>query len=193
MDTKKLPISNVLPFADRAAELGCYSKTRRYNLGTAWAVLTEGLGTVGLNVSSTVEQLQPKIADILSERGRKSKVSANSLRAYQSRIKKLLDDFAKWNGGDFMKWKEEIDKPPGNDDPKSPKRRKSPRQPNNSGDDMDSITHRLIAGEGKEGRIVLPTDLTEQEIESIWAQLTALQNLIKAQAAALNAKPARAV
>lgn len=192
---KKLALVSVIPFADKATELGCYTKTQRYNLGTAWAVLLENLAAVGLSMSSTIEQLEPKIAAVLEERGRHKKVNAKSLRAYQARINKLLQDFTKWNGGDFMKWKQEIEKSSSNNDAKSQKRRKATRQRTNPSyveDDLDSITHRLIANEGKEGKIVLPNDLSEQEIETIWAQLGALQSLIKAQAAALKGKAPKA-
>ncbi len=184
MDNKKLAIVAVIPFADKATELGCYTKTQRYNFGTAWAVLLEHLAAVGLNQSATIEELEPKIADALKERGRSSKASATSLRAYQTRIKKLLEDFVKWNGSDFMKWKEEIAKPTQNGDAKSPKRRKATRQRSNLGageDDVDTITHRLIAGEGKEGKIIIPTDLTKDQIDRIWAQLQAIKTLVKAQ------------
>lgn len=194
MDNKKLPISGVLAFAEKATELGCYTKTQRYNFGTAWSILLEHLAAVDLTLSSTVEQLQPKIADLLAERGRKTKVNAKSLRAYEARIKKLLADFVKWNGSDFMKWKQEIEKSSSNSDAKSQKRRKATRprtNPSGVEDDVDSITHRLIANEGKEGKIILPNDLSEQEIETIWAQLGALQSLIKAQAAALKGKAAK--
>lgn len=195
MDNKKLPISGVLAFAEKATQLGCYTKTQRYNFGTAWSILLEHLAAVDLTLSSTVEQLQPKIADLLAERGRKTKVNAKSLRAYEARIKKLLADYVKWNGSDFMKWKQEIEKSSSNSDAKSQKRRKAARPRANSSDvedDVDSITHRLIANEGKEGKIILPNDLSEQEIETIWAQLGALQSLIKAQAAALKGKTAKA-
>lgn len=191
---KQLALVTVIPFADKATELGCYTKTQRYNLGTAWAVLLENLGAVGLSLSSTIEQLEPKIAAALEERGRHKKVNAKSLRAYQARINKLLQDFTKWNGGDFMKWKQEIEKSSSNGDAKSQKRRKVTRPRTNSSgveDDVDSITHRLIANDEKEGKIVLPNDLSEQEIDTIWAQLAALQNLIKAQAAALKGKAAK--
>ncbi len=191
MDNRKLPISKVEPFADEAKRLGCYTDTQRYNFSTAWKVLTENLGAVGLNLSATIEQLEPKIKEALNERSRNSKVSADSLRVYQARIKRVLDDFVKWNGGDFAKWKEEIAKLSGNDDAKSQKRRKATRQRSNSGGGeggMEPITHRLIAGDGKEGKISLPTDLSDDQVDKIWSQLEAIKSLIKAQIAPLGAK-----
>jgi hypothetical protein len=190
-NNKKLAIVSVVPFADRATELGCYSKTQRYNFGTAWAVLLEHLGAVGLTQSATIEELEPKIADALKERGRNKNVNAESLRAYQARIKKLLEDFVKWNGGDFMKWKEEIAKTNPTDDAKSQKRRKVTRQRSNSGDGediVDSITYPLFAGDGKDGKISIGRDLTEEQIDRIWAQLDAIKTLVRAQSGVIDPK-----
>lgn len=54
---------------------------------------------------------------------------------------------------------------------------------------MDTITHRLIATGGKSGRIEIPADLTEAEVDSMWLQLDAIRTLVKAQIAALGGKP----
>lgn len=187
----KLALVCVLPFADKARELGCYSKTQRYNLGTAWGVLTKALPQSGLEMSSTVEELLPKVESVLEHHLRTSSAKAASVRAYQTRIKQLLADFVKWNNGDFGKWKGEIDKPTTNDDAKPRKRRKGPRNHANSGgagNDMDSITHRLIAGDGKEGKINIPDNLTAEQIERIWVQLDAIKTLVKAQSGVLEPK-----
>jgi hypothetical protein len=191
MDNKKLALVAVLPFADEATKLGCYSKNQRYNFGTAWGILTKALPQSGLEMSSTVEELLPQVDSVLEGHGRTSSAKAASVRAYQARIKQLLADFIKWNGGDFMKWKQEIDKHPQNGDAKSSKRRKPARQRGNSGgegDDVDAITHRLIAEKGKEGQISIPSDLTEEQIDRIWAQLDAIKTLVKAQIGVLESK-----
>lgn len=181
---KKKALVCVLSFADKATELGCYSKNQRYNFGTAWGILTKALPHSGLEMSSTIEELLPKVESVLEQHGRTSSAKADSVRAYQARIKQLLSDFIKWNDGDFMKWKQEIAKPAANDDAKTRKRRKVTRQRANSGGaegGMDSITHRLIAGDGKEGRISIPDDLSAEQIDRIWAQLEAIKALVKAQ------------
>jgi hypothetical protein len=188
---KKLALVCVLPFADKARELGCYSKTQRYNLGTAWGVLTKALPQSGLEMSSTVEELLPKVESVLEHHLRTSSAKAASVRAYQARIKQLLTDFVKWNNGDFGKWKGEIDKPSTNDDAKPRKRRKVARTNANSNgaeDGMESITHRLIAGDGKEGKISIPDNLSVEQIDRIWAQLEAIKALVKAQSGIIESK-----
>ncbi len=195
MDNKKLPISKVPSFADEALRLGCYTKNQRYNFETAWAILTKSLAEAGLNVENTVEQLQPKVEVLLDGHGRKSSVSAASIRAYAARVKKLLDDFVKHNGGDYMAWKKELDKTSGTEDTKPKRRRKraSLRPANGeTEEEMGTIAHRLIAGGQKEGKISLPDDLTDEEVDRVWAQLDALKALFKAQSAALTGKPAKA-
>jgi hypothetical protein len=192
---KKLALVCVVPFADKATELGCYSKNQRYNFGTAWGILTKALPHSGLEMSSTIEELLPKVESVLEQHGRTSSAKAASVRAYQARIKQLLADFIKWNGGDFMKWKQEIDKPSANGDAKPQKRRKLSRTRGNSGgaeDDVDSITtHRLIVSSGKECKIMIPSELADEEVDSIWLQLDALKGFVKAQAAVLKGKSSK--
>jgi hypothetical protein len=189
MNNKTLPISAVRKFTDEAERLGCYTKNQRYNFETAWAVLVKALPQQGLSETSTVEQLQPKIEEIFKEHGRKSRVNADSLKAYQTRIKRLLDDFIKYNGADFMAWKEELAKSPASEDTGKRRRRRSSRQTNGGGDNTDVMTHRLIVRDGSEGKIELPQDLSEAELDIVWGQLEALKGLIKAQIAALQKRP----
>jgi hypothetical protein len=184
MDNKKIAISRVPAFINRAVELGCYNKSQKYNIETAWTVLQKVLPLEGLSLDSSVEQVQPKIDDLLDHHGRQSPASAETLRAYKSRLKKLLAEFVEYNGSDFLAWKKKLDKPPANGDTKPRKSRKASRKrstPDGSEDDVDTITHRLIAGEGKEGKIIIPSDLSKEQIDRIWAQLNAIKTLIKAQ------------
>jgi hypothetical protein len=48
---------------------------------------------------------------------------------------------------------------------------------------MKTITYRLFAGDGKQGTISIPRDLTEDQIERVWAQLDAIKVLALAYAA----------
>ncbi|MGA7872978.1 MAG: hypothetical protein WCA22_18975 [Candidatus Binatus sp.] len=191
MSNKTQPISQVQKFADEAERLGCYSKDQRYNFGTAWAIVLKGLTGTGLTDASTVEQLRPKIAEIFKEHGRQSRAKADSLKAYSGRVMRLLDDFLKYNGGDFMAWKEALAKSPSNDDNGKRRRRKPSRQTSSGGDNTDVMIHRLVVRQGTEAKIELPQDLSEPELESVWAQLTALKGYIKAQIEALEKKPAK--
>lgn len=53
---------------------------------------------------------------------------------------------------------------------------------------MDTITHQLFAGDGKEGKISIPRDLTEDQIERVWVQLDAIKTLVKAQSGVIEPK-----
>jgi hypothetical protein len=184
MDNTHQPISKVSAFAIQAQTLGCYSKNKRYNFETAWAVLQKALPTEGLSPQSTVEEVLPKVDDLLDHHGRQSSASASSIRAYKARIKTLLTDFVRHNGGDFMAWKKELEKSSTNGDTKPRRNRKAPRTritPSGSEGGVDTITQILFVGEGKEGKIVIPRALTAEEIDQIWAQLEAIKMLVKAQ------------
>jgi hypothetical protein len=189
MNNKTQPIGQILKFADEAERLACYTKDQRYNFGTAWAIVLKGLVGAGLTETSTVDQLRPKIPEIFKEHGRQSRAKADSLKAYLGRVTRLLDDFTTYNGGDFMAWKEALAKSPSNDDNGKRRRRKQARQTNSGGDNTDVMTHRLIVRQGTEAKIELPQDLSETELESVWAQLTALKGYIKTQIDALEKKP----
>lgn len=181
---KKAAISKVPAFIEEAVRLGCYSKNQSYNIETAWTVLKKVLGQEGLSLDSAVEEVQPKIESLLDHHGRQSSASAESIRAYKSRLKKLLADFVAHNGGDFMAWKKELEKSPKNGDTKPRKSRQVSRRrstPSGSEGTVDTITHRLIVGDGKEGEISIPSDLSKEQIERIWAQLAAIKTLVKAQ------------
>jgi hypothetical protein len=185
----KLPIKQVRAFLTEAEDLGCYSKNQRYNFETAWALILKALTKAGLSETSTVETIVPKIEGLLREHGRTSSVSADSLKAYRARIKRLLGDFVKYNGGDFMAWKEELAKSPAPDEAKPRKRRRANRSrvdAISSSDHPDAMVHRLIVRQGVEGKMELPTDISKIELESIWKQLDALKSLILAQLSALN-------
>ena len=189
MDNKKLPISEIKPFLEEAEKLGCYNKSQRYNFGTVWRLMGL-LPHDDLSETSTIEQLRPKVETLLKQHGRSNKISAKSLKAYQARINRVLDDFVKHHGGDFMAWKEEkLASTSTNDDTKSRRRRKVTRTREDSNvvikDEQGMRSDPLMVRNGAEGKIILPTNLSDSEVDAVWAQLDALKALIKARLAAL--------
>lgn len=199
MTNEKQPVRAVREFMEEAVSLGCYTPTQKYNFETAWAVLMKALPRTGLTDESSVEQLRPKVAELLRHHGGTTKISAGSLKAYQARINRLLEDFTKYHGGDFMAWKEAKSRSGGGGEEGKARRqrKKTARVRNGSGKDMDdeprreTITHRLIAAGTKEGRIEIPTGLSEAEVDAIWVQLDAIRTLVKAQIAAMGGKSAK--
>jgi hypothetical protein len=185
MDNKKLPLSKVPAFIREAKRLGCYKGNQASNFEGTWSLLTKVLETEGLSLESTVEQLEPKVDALFDHHGGQSAASAESIRVYKARIKRLLADFAQHNGGDFMAWKKTLEKTPTNGDTKARTNRKARRSRvklSGSEGNVDKITHRLfLLGESKEGRIEIPTGLTGEQIEQIWTQLEAIKTLVKAQ------------
>jgi hypothetical protein len=127
--------------------------------------------------------------------GSENRVSPTTVRAYQTRVRRLLDDFVEHNGGDFMAWKESLSRSGSLSATKSRKRRKSsadsPETPQAPPSPPTSATvhHRLVLSEGREGALLLPPQFTEDDINPVWEQLDALKTLIKAQIGALNKKP----
>jgi hypothetical protein len=191
MNNKKMSISNIPGFIRESQRLGCYTENQRTNFESTWSVLTKVLAAEGLSLDSTIDQVQPKVDSLFDHHGGNSPASAESIRVYKARIKRLLTDFIEHNAGDFMAWKKTLEKSPTNGDTKPRKVRKTPkRSVKSSGSEgaMDTITHQLFAGDGKEGKISIPRDLTEDQIERVWVQLDAIKTLVKAQSGVIEPK-----
>ena len=108
-DNAQLPIFKVRPFAEMAESRGCYSKSQRSNLETAWTIFLKNISAhVESTDSTTIQQIWPLVDQVFRTYGSQNRVSPSTVRAYQTRVKRLLDDFVEHNGGDFMAWKESI-------------------------------------------------------------------------------------
>jgi hypothetical protein len=188
-DNAQLPIFKVRPFAEMAESRGCYSKSQRGNLETAWTIFLKNISAhVESSDSTTIQQIRPLVDQVFRTYGSQNRVSPSTVRAYQTRVKRLLDDFVEHNGGDFMAWKESISRTAS-----FPRRRRKssvgieeippmPLAPQTS----DNVSHRIVLSEGREGALLLPSKFTDDDIDPVWEQLDALKTLIKAQIGALN-------
>jgi hypothetical protein len=193
-DNMQLPISKVRGFLGLAENRGCYSRSQRGNLETAWTIFLKNLSPeLGPPESISIETITVFVDGVFRRYGSENKVSPTTVRAYQTRVKHLLDDFVAHNGGDFMAWKESLSRNANALGIKARKRRKSPADgPETSVPapvaTSATVLHRLVLSEGREGTLVLPTQLTEDDIDPVWEQLDALRTLIRAQIGALKKK-----
>lgn len=193
-ENKHLPISKVRGFLGLAENRGCYSKSQRGNLETAWTIFLKNLSpNLGSPESTTVEAITSYVESVFRLYGSENRVSPTTVRAYQTRVRRLLDDFVEHNGGDFMAWKESMGRNSGLSVSKSRKRRKSADAPDLTTPAPalmpTNVHHRLVLSEGREGALMLPSLIAEDDIDPVWEQLEALKTLIKAQIGALNKKP----
>jgi hypothetical protein len=187
MKNTEQPISKVRTFAEMAESRGCYSTNQRGNLETAWTIFLKNISDQASSPESTsVERILPLVDPVFRKYGSENRVSPTTVRAYQTRVKRLLDDFVAYNGGDFMAWKESLNRAT-NTASKSRQRRKihEPEKVLTILKQTQSVTHRLVLSRGREGSLVLPTDLSESDVEPVWQQLEALKTLTKAQIAAM--------
>ncbi len=193
-NNEQLPISKVRTFAETAENRGCYSKSQRGNLETAWTIFLKNVSNVVQSPeSATIERIRPLVEPVFRTYGSENRVSPTTVRAYQTRVKRLLDDFVEHNGGDFMAWKESLSRAAGSLATKSRKRRRvQPEQEETQplpSSPSNTVSHRLVLSQGREGTLLLPSKFTDEDIEPVWQQLEALKTLIKAQIAALSGKP----
>lgn len=187
MNNAQQPISKVRAFAETAESRGCYSKTQRGNLETAWTIFLKNSSDMSLPAeSTTIEQILPVVDAVFRQYGAENKVSPSTVRAYQTRVKHLLDDFVAHNGGDFMAWKESLSRAAAAAATRSRKRRRAPEPaPETPQPQPEGVSHRLLLSGGREGALTLPPDLSDADIEPIWQQLEALKTLIRAQITAV--------
>jgi hypothetical protein len=192
------PISKVRTFAELAENRGCYSKSQRGNLETAWTIFLKNFSAHAQSPeTATIEFITPLIDSEFRAYGSENKVSPTTVRAYQTRVKRLIADFVEHNGGDFMAWKESLSRTASSLATRSRKRRRSqtgieeepPPTTAASSAQTLNVSHRLVLSEGREGALLLPSKFTDEDIDPIWEQLDALKTLIKAQIGALNKKP----
>jgi hypothetical protein len=192
-NNEQQPISKVRSFAETAENRGCYSKSQRGNLETAWTIFLKNVSAVVPQPElATIERIRPLLDSVFRTYGSENKVSPTTVRAYQTRVKRLLDDFVEHNGGDFMAWKENLSRAAGSLAMRK-RRRAQPdieEAPLSSAPQPNAVSHRLVLSQNREGALTLPSQLSEDDIDPVWEQLDALRTLIRAQIGALNKKPA---
>jgi hypothetical protein len=195
MNNSEQPISKVRAFAELAETRGCYSKSQRGNLETAWTIfLKSASDLIATPESVPVGNILDEVEPVFRKYGSENNVSIDTVRAYQGRVKRLLDDFLAHNGGDFMAWKESLSRTANSSATRLRKRKRSqpaieepPPTPFPS--QTLNVSHRIVLSEGREGALLLPPKFTDEDIDPVWEQLDALKILIKAQIGALNRKP----
>ena len=191
IDSAQQPIAKVRAFADLAENRGCYSRSQRANLDTAWTIFLKTASEMFESAESlTVQRILPDVDTVFRRYGSENRVSTSTVKAYQTRVKRLLDDFIAHNGGDFMAWKESLSRA-ASSSTRSRRRRRlvesTPEEPSPP-QTLNSTSHRLVLSGGREGGLTLPPDLTDADIDPVWQQLEALKTLIRAQIAALSGK-----
>jgi hypothetical protein len=186
MNNSELPISKVRGFAEIAEQRGCYSDVQRGNLDTAWSIFLKNFSESGGEPEKiSVAVIRPSVEAVFRKYGSENRVSPVTVKTYQTRVNRLLDDFVNHLGGDFMAWKESLNR----SHPVRQRRKVSlvkvadstlPPEPASP----SAVTHRIVLSRGREGALVLPFDLTSADVEPIWQQLDALKVLTQAQIAA---------
>jgi hypothetical protein len=194
-ENTNLPIFKVRAFAELAENRGIYSRSQRGNLETAWTIFLKNISAlVPAPSSATIGEIRPLIDQVFRTYGSENKVSPTTVRAYQTRVKRLLDDFVEHNGGDFMAWKESLSRAAGSLATKSRRKRKVQPEieekpsPAASQSATGGVSHRLVLSEGREGFLLLPSQFSDEDVDPLWEQLEALKTLVKAQIGAMNRK-----
>ena len=143
------------------------------------------------------------IDSLLDDYGGQTKVSPASIVTYKWRGKRLLQDFIKYNDGDFMGWKTELAKKKGATAAKSAKSKQPAKTAPTPAIDVAPAkpaeapaghsTHAIKLPGGKTGQLVLPEQLTMKEIAVAWKQLEAYRTLLETIAGVDDEDPVKPV
>lgn len=187
MDNRKLTVEKVTPFLAEAEKKGCYTAQQVGNVESIWKQLSMKLmPEAGMDPAKvTVEELQSRLEDLFNKLGATSDTSYSTVKTYQARVKGLLLDFIKWNGADFMAWKEANAKT-GRQSGSARVKRPKPPIPVVDISALDpalTITHQLRLPGARMAELRIPSVLSAQDIDRLWRQLDALKTLVVAQAA----------
>jgi hypothetical protein len=180
----------VTDFISEAQAKGCYTEAQAVNYRGAWNLVLQGVEPHLKRdpAGTTVKHVQPEIERLLRLHGNNSKVSASSIRTYKARVERLLKEFLAHNGGDFMRWKDIIErsKPTGTNG--SSKKRKRPATVDHDAAQElsgESQTHPILLPSRRAAKLVLPAQMTQEEITAAWTVLDGLRHFLEAQAKAL--------
>ena len=188
MENKDQPLSAVKAFTEQAKATGVYNNSQAANLIAALTLAAEQAKKSGADVETmTVGEMQARLASHWEAYGGQSRASPQSVDTYNGRSKKLLEDFARWNGGDFMAWKRSLAK---NGSTKAPNKKAKPRVESESpppkavNDDAGpgEQSHVMRLPGNKTARIILPHPITKKEISAVWKLLEAYRGMLETQA-----------
>lgn len=190
MSNEDLPLSALDSFADKALAVGAYAPPLHANLTAAYNLALEHAKKSNPKVEQTkVGAFLANIDSLLDEYGGQTKVSPASIVTYKWRAKRLLQDFIKYNNGDFMGWKTELAKKKSATAAKSAKSKLPAKAvPTPSAEvvppkppevQAGQSTHSIKLPGGKAGQLILPEQLTKKEIAVAWKQLEAYRTLLE--------------
>src|SRR5262245_891969 len=113
MSNGKLSVSAVTDFIASVKGVGIYNGSQATNLAQALKLALDQAKLSGTDTEKlSVAEARDSIDTWLDDYGANNKASVHSIATYKGRAKKLLDDFIKWNGGNFMEWKKTLAKAP---------------------------------------------------------------------------------
>jgi gas vesicle protein len=186
MSNATLPISELKDFIKKAKELGCYSDHKERNALAAWSVVEAQLPKLGHNLEQmTVQEARDALDEVFRQYGNETSASAQSVKTYKTRARTLLNDFTKRHNGDFLKWKEELEKKPKRE--RKRRRKKAPRALTPASEEEPpngkTKTHELRLPGGRVAQLVIPANLSTKDIDVLWTQIEPIKALMLAQAA----------
>jgi hypothetical protein len=189
MSNEDLPLSALDSFADKALAVGAYARPLHANLTAAYSLALDHAKKSNAKIEQTkVGAFLASIDSLLDEYGGQTKVSPASIVTYKWRAKRLLQDFIKYNNGDFMGWKTELAKKKGATAAKSAKSKQPAKTVPPPPVDAPTKAPEAQAGHsahaiklpgGKTGQLILPEQLTKKEIAVAWKQLEAYRTLLE--------------
>jgi hypothetical protein len=108
MNNIKLTGNAASAFLKEAQQRGCYTAQQSGQIEGVWNLISKLLEKTQEDLlKMTIEELLARYPALLHDYGATTDTKPGTIQTYKSRLKAFLDDFNNWNGGDYMKWKEQ--------------------------------------------------------------------------------------
>ena len=104
-DNQQLLLTDVTPFLEDAKQRGIYTSSQD-SMVASWKIfLSTILPTVGLDPEKIrVGEARQKLSEWMQRYGAKNGVKVASVTTYQTKVRRLLNEFVEYHGGDEAKW-----------------------------------------------------------------------------------------
>jgi hypothetical protein len=186
MSNEDLPLSAIDAFANKALSVGAYNAPLHANLTASLKLVLDYAKKSDPKVEQAkVSQFLGSVDALLDDYGGQTKASPASITTYKWRAKRLLQDFVKYNDGDFMAWKNELAKKNKGAAAKAakkpkPQQKAAPVEQSNPIDaQLGDSVHVIRLPGGRSGRLSLPDPISKREIVLAWKQLAAYKALLE--------------
>jgi hypothetical protein len=188
----ELPAAKIDGFCDEAKRRGCYTDAQESVLASWRTVKSAAFPPAKIDLNKiTVGELKARLKDIMTAYGSSSTVKTSSIRTYEAKVVRLINDFITYNGAPDTKWfawKNELAKKAGAGSSNGSKSKRgaaqgaaAPAAATQVPQPTDGVGHLIRLANNRRAELRVPADLQMADVPAIEKQFAAIVAMIKAQ------------